>query len=127
MLRFLTNNSVRIFRKFCYIGFLEIRIILKPKRNNHMESLFSLFFYSLISYSYLLNYIKQSGFLYNYSSFTLITDTVKFQWEASCTFYHFYFKCRIGRICRICVRIVLLPIAILSVRNTMESLISLYS
>ena len=31
--RFLTNNIAKIFKEFCYIGFLKLRIILKLKRN----------------------------------------------------------------------------------------------
>ena len=68
LLRFLINNITRIFEEFCYIGFLKIRIILKLKRKNERQSLFSLFFYSLICYSYSLHYINQSGFLYSHSS-----------------------------------------------------------
>ena len=32
LLRFLTNKIARIFKEFCYIEFLKIRIILKLKK-----------------------------------------------------------------------------------------------
>ena len=53
---------------------------------------------------------KSHWFLVQPFSFKLITHTVKFHPQISCTFYHFYFKhiqflAQVDRICRICVRI----------------------
>ena len=55
----LYEKSVEIsFKEFCFIEFLKIRTILKLERNNERQSLFRLFFYSLICYSYSLHYLN---------------------------------------------------------------------
>ena len=54
------------------------------------------FFYLLIS-CYSLHNLNQSGFLYENYSFKLTTQSIKFHWKVSCTFYNFYLENILGQ------------------------------
>ena len=107
--RFLINNIVRIFKEFCYIGFLNYsRIILKLEKNITKCNLYlTSFFHSLISYSYSLHCLNRSGFLYHHSSFRLIIHTVNSTGKLHVRFIISVLNTlhRFGSICRIFLRI----------------------
>ena len=54
------------------------------------------FFYLLIS-CYSLHNLNQNGFLYENYSFKLTTQSIKFHWKVSCTFYNFYLENILGQ------------------------------